>query len=93
MGKISHFLQAFDMYPAPITLKSNSITHAKSNCSGSISFMIICLTLLYFVYKVVDETKGMIVSTKYYETFSNEAYNYSLPMVGISVDGLNATEF
>ena len=93
MGKISHFLQAFDMYPAPITLKSNSITHARSACSGFISFMIICLALFYFTYKVVDEatSEGIIVSTKYYETFSNEPSNYSLPMVGISVDDLTTT--
>ena len=94
MGRFSHFLQAFDMYPAPITLKSNSITHAKSNCSGSISFMIICLTLFYFVYKVVDEaTSEIIVSTKYYEEYSDEVVSYSLPMVGISVDGLTTAEF
>ena len=92
MGTFSHFLQAFDMYPAPITLKSNSLTHAKSACSGFISFMIICLALLYFTYKVVDEaTSEIIVSTKYYEEFSNEVSSYSLPMVGISVDELTTT--
>ena len=95
MLKFSDFIQKFDMYPAPITLRYNNTSHTRSTCSGMISFLALCLVLGYFIYNIVDvaTSSETVVNIRYHETVANQTYAYSMPMVGISVDGLNSTEF
>ena len=83
------------MYSAPIALKYNTSHPRSSGLPGAISFLIICLALFYFIYNIVVEaaSEGIIVNTKYYETIAGQVDSYQLPMVAISVDGLNKTEF